>query len=141
MFTVVLIDTWVNLPFVILLVQAGLQSLPKSPFEASQVYGAGAWFTFRTLTFPLRKPFMYIALLFRLMASLQEFGIIFALTKGGPGNTLMNISLTGYLTGFTYQNLGKALPYLLVPWCLVNVSARFIVKRQRQLTLQAAGRE
>lgn len=141
MFTVVLIDTWVNLPFVILLVQAGIQSLPKSPFEAAQVDGAGAWFTFRTLTFPLLKPFMYIALLFRLMASLQEFGIIFALTKGGPGNTLMNISLTGYLTGFTYQNLGKALPYLLVLWCLVNVSARFIVKRQRQLTLQAAGRE
>ena len=53
----------------------------------------------------------------------------------------MNISLTGYLTGFTYQNLGKALPYLLVLWGLVNVSARFIVKRQRQLTLQAAGRE
>lgn len=140
MFTVVLIDTWVNMPFVILLVLAGIQSLPKSPFEAAQVDGAGAWFTFKTLTFPLLKPFMYIALLFRLMASLQEFGIIFALTKGGPGNTLMNISLTGYLTGFTYQTLGKALPYLLVLWFIVNITARFIVKRQRQLTLQAAGR-
>ena len=141
MFTVVLIDTWVNMPFVILLVQAGIQSLPKSPFEAAQVDGAGAWFTFKTLTFPLLKPFMYIALLFRLMASLQEFGIIFALTKGGPGNTLMNISLTAYITGFTYQTLGKALPYLLVLWFIVNISAKFIVKRQRQLTLQAAGRE
>ncbi|MEG0144618.1 MAG: sugar ABC transporter permease, partial [Clostridia bacterium] len=106
MFTVVLIDTWVNMPFVILLVLAGIQSLPKSPFEAAQVDGASAWFTFKTLTLPMLKPFMYIAFLFRLMASLQEFGIIFALTKGGPGNTLMNLSLTGYITGFTYQNLG-----------------------------------
>lgn len=141
MFTAVLIDTWVNVPFVILLVLAGIQSLPKSPFEAAQVDGASAWFTFKTLTLPMLKPFMYIALLFRLMASLQEFGIIFALTKGGPGNTLMNLSLTGYLTGFTYQNLGKALPYLLVLWCIVYVSARFIVKRQRELTKQAAGRD
>ncbi len=141
MFTAVLIDTWVNVPFVILLVLAGIQSLPKSPFEAAQVDGASSWFTFKTLTLPMLKPFMYIALLFRLMASLQEFGIIFALTKGGPGNTLMNLSLTGYLTGFTYQQLGKAMPYLLVLWVIVNISARFIVKRQRQLTLQAAGRE
>ena len=139
MFTVVLIDTWVNMPFVILLVSAGINSLPKSPFEAAQVDGAGAWFTFKTLTFPMLKPFMYIALLFRLMAALQEFGIIFALTKGGPGDTLMNISLTAYLTGFTYQNLAKALPYLLVLWTVVNISARIIVNRQRQLTQQAAG--
>lgn len=139
MFTVVLIDTWVNTPFVILLVSAGINSLPKSPFEAAQVDGAGTWFTFKTLTFPMLKPFMYIALLFRLMAALQEFGIIFALTKGGPGDTLMNISLTAYLTGFTYQSLAKALPYLLVLWGIVNVSARFIVNRQRQLTRQAAG--
>jgi len=141
MFTVVLIDTWVNMPFVILLVLAGLQSLPKSPFEAAQVDGASSWFTFKTLTMPMLKPFMYIALLFRLMSSLQEFGILFALTKGGPGNTLMNLSITGYITGFTYQNLGKALPYLLVLWVIVNISARFIVKRQRQLTMQAAGRD
>ncbi len=141
MFTVVLIDTWVNIPFVILLVLAGIQSLPKSPFEAAQVDGAGAWFTFKTLTFPMLKPFIYIALLFRLMAALQEFGIIFALTKGGPGNTLMNLSLTGYLTGFTYQTLGKALPYLLVLWLIVNITARFIVKRQRQMTFLASGRQ
>lgn len=141
MFTAVLIDTWVNMPFVILLVLAGIQSLPKSPFEAAQVDGASGWFTFKTLTLPMLKPFMYIALLFRLMAALQEFGIIFALTKGGPGNTLMNLSLTGYLTGFTYQSIGKAMPYLLVLWMIVNISAKFIVKRQRQLTLEAAGKK
>lgn len=139
MFTAILIDTWVNTPFILLLVLAGIQSLPKSPFEAAQVDGASAWFTFKTLTFPMLKPFMYIALLFRLMASLQEFGIIYALTKGGPGDTLMNISLTGYMTAFQYQRLGEALPYLLVLWCIVNVSAKFIVKRQRKLAKEAQG--
>ena len=139
LFTVLVIDAWVNTPFVLLLVLAGIQSLPKSPFEAAAVDGASAWFTFKTLTFPMLKPFMYIALLFRLMAALQEFGIIYALSKGGPGDTLMNISLTAYITGFTYQKLATALPYLLVLWFIVNKSAKFLVKRQRFLAKQAAG--
>ena len=139
MFTVVLIDAWVNTPFMLLLILAGIQSLPKSPFEAAQVDGASGWFTFKTLTLPMLKPFIYIAVLFRLMASLQEFGIIFALTKGGPGNTLMNISLTSYLTAFTYQQLGKALPYLLILWLIVNKSAKFLVDKQRKYAKEAAG--
>jgi multiple sugar transport system permease protein len=139
MFTVVLIDAWVNTPFVLLLVLAGIQSLPKSPFEAAQVDGASAWFTFKTLTFPMLKPFIYIALLFRLMAALQEFGIIFALTKGGPGDTLMNISLTSYITAFTYQQPGRAMPYLLVLWFVVNFAAKKIVEKQRKYAKEAAG--
>ncbi|MBA4698192.1 MAG: sugar ABC transporter permease [Ruminococcus sp.] len=140
LFTAILIDAWVNTSFVILLVLAGIQSLPKSPFEAAAVDGASSWFTFKTLTFPMLKPFMYIALLFRLMAALQEFGIIYALTKGGPGDTLMNISLTGYISGFTYQKLASALPFLLVLWLLINKTAQFLVKRQRYLAQQAAGK-
>lgn len=139
MFTAVLIDTWVNTPFVLLLVLAGIQSLPKSPFEAAQVDGAGAWFTFKTLTFPMLKPFMYIALLFRLMAALQEFGIIFSLSKGGPGDSLMNISMSAYMTAFKYSRVGLAMPYLLVLWVIINYAAKAIVKRQRKLARQAQG--
>lgn len=139
LFTAVLIDTWVNTPFILLLVLAGIQSLPKSPFEAAQVDGAGSWFTFKTLTFPMLKPFMYIALLFRLMAALQEFGIIFALTKGGPGDTLMNISLTSYLTAFQFQKLGVAMPGLLMLWLFINFTAKRLVTRQRKLARQAQG--
>ena len=141
MFTVVFIDVWVNSPFIMLLVLAGIQSLPKSPFEAAQVDGASAWFTFKTLTLPMLKPFIYIAVLFRAMASLQEFSIIFALTKGGPGDTLMNISITSYLTAFTYQRLASAMPYLLILWVVVNITASIIVKKQRKYAKEAAGLE
>ena len=48
-------------------------------------------------------PFLLIALVFRLMVSLQEFSIIFALTSGGPGDTLMTLPLTAYTEGFTYK--------------------------------------
>ncbi len=139
--TAVMIDVWVNTAFCMLLVLAGLQSLPKSPFESAKIDGGSTWFNFRNLTLPMLKPSLYIALLFRLMAALQEYGIIIALTKGGPGDTLMNLSLTSYQTGFQFQKFGFALPYILVLWFFINNVAKFIVKKQRSAQKQAAGLE
>lgn len=139
--TVILIDVWVNTAFIILLVLAGLQSLPKSPFESAKIDGGSAWFNFVNLTLPMLKPSLYIALLFRLMAALQEYAVIFALTKGGPGDSLMSLSLTAYQSGFRFQKFGFALPYILVLWIVINAAAKQIVKRQRAAQKQAAGLE
>ena len=139
MMTVVLIDVWVNTAFVILLVLAGLQSLPKSPFESAKIDGGSNWFNFRNLTLPMLRPSLYIALLFRLMAALQEYAVIYALTKGGPGDALMSLSLTAYQQGFKFQKFGAALPYILILWLIINVVAKEIVKRQRAGQKQAAG--
>ena len=141
MMTVVMIDVWINTSFCMLLVLAGLQSLPKSPFESAKIDGGSTMFNFRNLTLPMLKPSLYIALLFRLMAALQEYAIIFALTQGGPGDTLMNLSLTAYQNGFQFQKFGIALPYILVLWLFINIVAKQIVKRQRAAQKQAAGLE
>lgn len=139
--TVIMIDVWINTAFIILLVLAGLQSLPKSPFESAKIDGGSAWFNFVNLTLPMLKPSLYIALLFRLMAALQEYSIIFGMTKGGPGDTLMNLSLTAYQTAFQYQKFGPSLPYILVLWVIINYLAKFIVGKQRAAQRQAAGLE
>lgn len=140
MFTVCLVDFWINAPFIIILVLAGIQSLPKSPFEAAQIDGASAWLTFKKLTFPMLKPYILIALLFRTMAALQEFGIIFSMTKGGPGNTLMNISLQGYITGFTFNKIGEAMPFILTLWLIINFLAIYLVRKWQKAQKMAAGR-
>jgi len=140
MMTVVLIDIWVNTPFVILLILAGLQSLPKSSFESAKIDGGSAWFTFRNLTLPMLKPFMYTALIFRLMAAIMEFSIPFALTKGGPGNALMNLSITAYNTGFAYKNLGQAMPYVLIMWIIINIISKRLVKGWQSAQKTAAGK-
>jgi multiple sugar transport system permease protein len=141
MLTVVMIDVWVNCPFVIILILAGIQSLPKSPFESAKIDGGSAWFNFKNLTLPMLKPCILIALLFRLMAALQEFGIIFALTKGGPGDTLMSLSVTAYTRGYMYQKFSSALPFILVLWFIVNLVATQIVKAWRKSQYQATGKE
>lgn len=141
MLTVVMIDVWVNCPFVIVLILAGIQSLPKSPFESAKIDGGSAWFNFRNLTLPMLKPCILIALLFRLMAALQEFSIIFSLTKGGPGDTLMSLSVTAYTTGYMYQRFSSALPYILILWFIINITASKIVKVWRKSQYQATGKD
>lgn len=139
LFTVVLIDVWVYTPFVIILVLAGLRSLPRAPFEASMIDGGSAWFTFKTLTLPMIMPFVLIAVIFRLMISLQEFSIIFALTRGGPGDTLMSLSLTAYTEAFTYKELGWALPYMLILWLIVYVASHYMIKYWSHAQKRASG--
>ena len=87
------------------------------------------------------KPSLYIALLFRFMAALQEYAIIFALTKGGPGDSLMSLSLTAYQKGFKFQKFGAAIPFILVLWLIINIAAKRIVKLQRTAQKQASGLE
>ena len=140
MFTACMIDVWVYTPFIIVLVVAGINSLPKSPFEAAQVDGASAWFTFKNLTMPMLKPFLYIALIFRLMAAMQEYAIIFALTKGGPGNTLMNLSLTAYNKGFFYKRIGESMPYILILWLFIYIIAKVLVGKWIEVQKAAAGK-
>lgn len=140
LFTAVLIDVWVYTPFIIVLVVAGINSLPKSPFEAAQVDGASAWFTFKNLTLPMLKPFLYIALIFRLMAAMQEYAIIFALTKGGPGNTLMNLSLTAYNKGFYFKRIGESMPYILFLWLIIYIISKVLVGKWLKVQKAAAGK-
>ena len=140
LFTAAMIDVWVYTPFVIVLVVAGINSLPKSPFESAQIDGGSAWFTFKNLTLPMLKPFLYIALIFRLMASMQEYGIIFALTKGGPGDTLMNLSLTAYNKGFAFLKFGEAMPYILFLWIVIYIISKKLVSNWLIVQRKASGR-
>src|ERR1700736_3801767 len=119
MFSLVVVDAWVYTPFVIILVLAGLRSLPKSPYEAALIDGGSPWFVFKNLTLPMLTPVLLITLVFRLMLSLQEFSIIFALTEGGPGDSTMSLSLQAYNRAFPFYGLAEAIPMMLFLWALV----------------------
>jgi multiple sugar transport system permease protein len=119
LFSVLLIDVWIYTPFVVILALAGLRSLPKSPYEAALIDGGSAWFVFRNLTLPMLAPVLLVALIFRLMTSLQEFAIIFASTKGGPGDKTLSIALAAYNQAFPFYNLSGSIPMLLFLWAFI----------------------
>jgi multiple sugar transport system permease protein len=139
MFSLVMIDAWVYTPFVIILVLAGLRSLPKSPYEAALIDGGSPWFVFKNLTLPMLAPVLLITLVFRLMLSLQEFSIIFALTEGGPGDSTMSLSLQAYNRAFPFYGLAEAIPMMLFLWALVYLVSFVLIGFWRRAQQRAAG--
>jgi multiple sugar transport system permease protein len=75
------------------------------------------------------------------MASMQEFAIIFALTKGGPGDTLMNLSVTAYNICFAFMKFGKSLPFILTLWLIINFISKRLVRSWQKTMKQASGNE
>src|ERR1700726_95653 len=139
MFSLALIDAWVYTPFVIILVLAGLRSLPKSPYEAALIDGGSAWFVFCNLTLPMLAPVLLVALIFRLMTSLQEFAIIFASTKGGPGDKTLSIALAAYNQAFPFYNLSGSIPMLLFLWAFIYAICFVLIGYWRKAQKITAG--
>ena len=139
LFSVVLVDVWMFTPFAALILLAGLRSFPQAPFEAARVDGATFWFTFRNLTLPMLSPFIYIVTVFRLMDSLKMFDIIFAMTEGGPGNTLMTYQLTAYRTSIQFQRLANGLPYALLLYLIIYLVSQYLIKAWGRAQRRAAG--
>ena len=90
LFTVVLVDVWVYTPFIMILLLAGLRSLPTQPFEAAALDGVPRRFVFFRITLPMLTPYIITAALFRMLDSIQQFDIIYPMTQGGPGDTLLS---------------------------------------------------
>lgn len=139
LFSVVLVDVWMFTPFAALILTAGLRSFPRAPFEAARVDGASFWFTFRNLTLPMLTPYIIIVLVFRFMDSLKMFDIIFAMTEGGPGNTLMTYQLTAYRTSIQFQKMGLGLPYAIVLFFIIYFTSQYLVKAWGRAMNRAAG--
>ncbi|QMV40570.1 carbohydrate ABC transporter permease [Cohnella cholangitidis] len=116
MMTVVLVDIWHQLPFMILLLLAGLVSLPGEPYEAATIDGAGRFQTFLHVTLPLMKETIVVAVLFRVITAIKTYDLIYVLTKGGPGTTTEVISYHIYKQAYTFLNTGysSAMSYLLL---------------------------
>ena len=85
LWSLILVDIWTFTPFVAILVLAGIRSLPKEPFEASEVDGASWFYMFRRLMLPMMWPYILVAVIFRLMDCLKIFDHVYVLTAGGPG--------------------------------------------------------
>ena len=133
LFTVVLVDVWVYTPFIMVLLLAGLRSLPKQPFEAAALDGVPRLFVFSRITLPMLLPYIITASLFRLLDAIQQFDIIYAMTQGGPGNTLLVFQVRAYLEFYQYTNVGKSAALLVVLWAITYVLSNIFIKNWLRL--------
>jgi multiple sugar transport system permease protein len=139
LFTVVLVDVWVYTPFIMILLLAGLRSLPKQPFEAAALDGVPRRFVFFRITLPMLMPYMVTAALFRLLDSIQQFDIIYPMTQGGPGDTLLVFQVRSYLEFYQYTNVGKSTALLIILWAITYALSNVFIKQWLKLRERARG--
>jgi multiple sugar transport system permease protein len=92
-FAICLSIIWKSSSFVALVLLAGLQTIPKSLYEAAEVDGASGWQQFREITLPMLKPAIVVALIFRTITAIQTFDIPYAMTNGGPGTATETLAM------------------------------------------------
>ena len=137
--TVVLVDIWVYTPFIMILLLAGLRSLPAQPFEAAALDGVPRLFVFFRITLPMLTPYILTATLFRLLDSIQQFDIIYAMTQGGPGDTLTVFQVEVYLNFFQSTNVGRSAALMVILWAITYFLSNIFIKNWLRLRERARG--
>ena len=116
---VVLADVWKCTPFVALLLLAGLQSIPAELEESLRLEGAGRIQILRRLTLPLLRPWITLALVFRMAQALGLFDLVQVLTRGGPAGSTESLALYAYLQAMRFLDFGYSATVVLATFVLV----------------------
>ena len=141
LWSVILVDLWIFTPFVAILVLAGIRSLPREPFEASEVDGASWFYMFRKLMLPMLWPYILVAVIFRFMDNLKVFDHIFVLTAGGPGVATRTLQIGAFEDSIINLNYSRGSTYMLLLWVIVFITARYLVSVLGKAQRRAAGAE
>jgi multiple sugar transport system permease protein len=132
---IVLVEVWHNTAFMMLVLLAGLQSIPQELYDAGKADGAEGWRSFWYITLPLLKFTMVVGLMIRLIDLTKLFGLIFVLTFGGPGGATETVAFSTYLAGFNdfRMSYAAALSYVIVGGVLVLTLVFMWIQRIREM--------
>ncbi|MBB3064361.1 carbohydrate ABC transporter permease [Limibacillus halophilus] len=126
--SIVIVDTWMWTPFVMLICLAGLRSIPDSIYEAAECDRASKWRQFWTITVPMVLPFLMLAVLFRGIENFKMFDLVVQLTGGGPGSTTELTSINLKREAFEKWRTGYASAYAIILFVTVFGLASIYVK-------------
>ena len=125
---IVIVDTWMWTPFVMLICLAGLRSIPDYIYEAAEIDRASKWRQFWTITVPMVLPFLMLAVLFRGIENFKMFDLVVLLTGGGPGDTTELTSIDLKRNAFERWRTGYASAYAVILFVTVFGLASIYVK-------------
>jgi multiple sugar transport system permease protein len=127
-FSIEAMDAWVSIPFIMIILLAGLQAMPKEVLEAAKVDGANGWQSFWHVTFPLMLPVSITVLIIRIIFKLKLADIVINVTAGGPGGATDTVSSFIYRVYRDRSNVGYgtglAMFYLLIIIVLLSLLLR-----------------
>jgi multiple sugar transport system permease protein len=125
---IVLVDTWMWAPYVMLICLAGLRSIPDYIYEAAEIDRASPWRMFWSITLPMVLPFLMLAVLFRAIENFKMFDMVNLLTSGGPGSTTELASITLKREAFEKWRTGYSSAFAIILFVTVFGAANIYVK-------------
>jgi len=126
---VILVDVWQWTSFMIIMILAGLSSVPKSFYELARLDNMSTWRTFWRITLPKIKLTLALAMLIRAMDLIKYFDPIFAITKGGPQSATETVSFLIYRFGFKAFAIGYASAGSILVWAIIWVMSFLVISR------------
>jgi multiple sugar transport system permease protein len=123
MAAIVMADVWKTVPFVFLVLLAGLQNVPRELHEAVEMDGGGAWAKFKYVTWPHLLPFVFISVIFRIIQAFAVFDLVYVMTGGGPGGGTETVSLYSYQTYMRYLDFGYGSTLVLATVLILALTA------------------
>jgi multiple sugar transport system permease protein len=133
---------WKFVPYSTFLFVAGLSTIPQSVYEAAQMDCAGTWRIFRKVTLPLLMPvFQMVLVIQTIFALLMHFGLVFVLTRGGPGNATSTLAWLIYNESFTFTQFGRgaAMAIMLSLIMIVFIYLYLVVLNPEKRSAQTQG--
>ncbi|MCA0757602.1 sugar ABC transporter permease [Paenibacillus sp. N4] len=129
MFSVILVNVWRGIPFMGIAILAGLQTISKDIYEAAMLDGAGAVKRFIHMTLPSVREVTIMAAVMTTIWTLNDFEIIWLLTRGGPSNGTQVLSTLSYTIGFLNMSLGKAIAIAIMTMPPLILLINYVTKR------------
>ncbi len=126
--SIVIVDTWMWTPYVMLICLAGLRSIPDYIYEAAEVDRASKWRQFWSITVPMVLPFLMLAILFRAIENFKMFDLVVELTSGGPGSVTELASINLKREAFEKWRTGYSSAFAIILFVTVFGAANIYVK-------------
>ena len=126
--SIIIVDTWMWTPYIMLICLAGLRSIPDYIYEAAEVDRASKWRQFWSITVPMVLPFLMLAVLFRAIENFKMFDLVVELTSGGPGSVTELASINLKREAFEKWRTGYASAFAIILFVTVFGVANIYVK-------------
>ena len=123
-----LADVWKSIPFIALLLLAGLQNIPNYLYKAARLDGATAWQQFRFVTLPGLRTSLALAVILQTIWSFKVFDLIFVLTKAGPADGTLLLNFLAYRVSFNFLDFGYGAAIANVIFLIMFVLALVFIK-------------
>lgn len=131
---VITADVWQGTPFFVIIILAGLQTIPDELYEAAHMDGASGIKSFFTITLPLVRFPMFISTILGTIFAINSFDLFFVLTKGGPGNITTNMTLFDWNNAFKFYHLSyaSAISYVILLFAMALTIGYVFIMRKNQ---------